>query len=187
MKIRRLVTLTDAVLAIVMTMLILQLTKPIEPTIDGLWNIREGFFAYTLSFFWLGSMWIGLHNVWHDAEKINIKVMWCNIVLLFFASLVPYVTSLVSLYYDNSVIQGLYGIIIIVTTILRIILNKLLADANPKNKKVNQITKDYANYLLTAIIIKIIGFGFAVTVYPQAMIISVLLAGIYVVINKNKI
>ena len=187
MKIRRLVTLTDAVIAIVMTMLILQLTKPAEPTLEGLWNIREGFFAYTLSFFWLGSMWVSLHNVWHDAEKINMKIMWCNIILLFFASLIPYTTSLVSMYYDSSVIQGLYGIVIIIITIIRIILNKLLADANPDNKKVNQIAKNYANLLLTAIIIKIIGFALAITVYPPAMIISVLIAGTYMTINKNKI
>ena len=64
MEKERLVTFTDAVLAIIMTILVLELKKPTEPTLAQLWALRESFLAYALSFFWLGSMWIALHNTW---------------------------------------------------------------------------------------------------------------------------
>lgn len=58
----RLVAFMDAVLAIIMTILILELKKPETATLKALWNLRVDFFAYTLSFFWLGTMWVNLHN-----------------------------------------------------------------------------------------------------------------------------
>ena len=52
----RLATFMDGVLAIIMTILILELKKPETATLKALWNLRADFFAYTLSFFWLGTM-----------------------------------------------------------------------------------------------------------------------------------
>ena len=57
----RLAAFMDAILAIIMTILILELKKPEAATIKALWNLRVDFFAYTLSFFWLGTMWVNLH------------------------------------------------------------------------------------------------------------------------------
>ena len=60
----RLVAFTDAVLAIIMTILVLELPKPAEPTLAALLDLQESFFAYTLSFFWLGALWFGMHGIW---------------------------------------------------------------------------------------------------------------------------
>ena len=57
----RLAAFMDAVLAIIMTILILELKKPETATLKALWNLRVNFFAYTISFFWLGTMWVNLH------------------------------------------------------------------------------------------------------------------------------
>lgn len=57
MRKERLVTFTDAVLAIIMTILVLELPKPENATIEMIWNLKESFFAYMLSFFWLGALW----------------------------------------------------------------------------------------------------------------------------------
>ena len=121
MEKERLVTFTDAVLAIIMTILVLELKKPTEPTLAQLWALRESFLAYALSFFWLGSMWIALHNTWSKANTISTIVIGWNIVLLFLLSLIPYTTSLVSIYYDNKVIQGLYGVVVILISIVNMI------------------------------------------------------------------
>lgn len=53
----RLAAFIDAVLAIIMTILVLELEKPKAMTWAGLWDLRANFFAYALSFFWLGLMW----------------------------------------------------------------------------------------------------------------------------------
>lgn len=79
----RLATFMDGVLAIIMTILILELKKPETATLKALWNLRVDFFAYTLSFFWLGTMWVNLHNEWHKINYITTSIVWINVVLLF--------------------------------------------------------------------------------------------------------
>lgn len=74
----RLTAFFDAVLAIIMTILVLELEKPSEISLKGFLSIKEGFFAYALSFFWLGSMWINHHNEWIEVDKINKKTGWCT-------------------------------------------------------------------------------------------------------------
>ena len=51
-------------------------------------------------------MWINLHNEWHKIKYITISIIWTNVVLLFFSSFFPYVTSFVTSYYNSSVAQG---------------------------------------------------------------------------------
>lgn len=58
MKKDRVAAFTDAVLAIIMTILVLELEKPSTINLRTFWELRHSFFSYTLSFFWLGSMWV---------------------------------------------------------------------------------------------------------------------------------
>lgn len=185
MEKERLVTFTDAVLAIIMTILVLELKKPTEPTLAQLWALRESFLAYAMSFFWLGSMWINLHNTWSKANIISTKVIGWNIVLLFLLSLIPYTTSLVSTYYDNAVIQGLYGVVVILISIVNIVLNKVLNRANKGNKDLSKITKKYMEALIVDVDIKILGLAIAIAIYPQAMMISVFLAAVLMIIRRK--
>ena len=67
----RLAAFMDAVLAIIMTILILELKKPETANLKALWDLRTYFFAYTISFFWLGTMWINLHNEWLKIKYIT--------------------------------------------------------------------------------------------------------------------
>ena len=92
----RLTAFTDAILAIIMTILVLELEKPATADWASFWELRAHFFSYAISFFWLGAMWVNLHNHWHRIEKIDNKVIWWSITMLFFASFFPYVTDFVS-------------------------------------------------------------------------------------------
>ncbi len=65
----RLIAFTDAILAIIMTILVLELQEPETLSLQGLWALKGSYSAYTLSFFWLGTMWIGLHNEWQNVRK----------------------------------------------------------------------------------------------------------------------
>lgn len=103
----RLVTFTDAVLAIIMTILVLELEKPSVLSWEGIWELRMNFFAYTISFFWLGTMWVNMHRTWDHVEKINNRLVWISILLLFFSSLFPYTTTLVASNFDSAVAQAI--------------------------------------------------------------------------------
>ncbi len=65
----------DAVLAIIMTILVLELEKPSAPTFKAIWELKMNFFAYTLSFFWLGTFWINIHNQWGRIKYVSKNVV----------------------------------------------------------------------------------------------------------------
>ena len=169
----RLAAFMDAVLAIIMTILILELKKPETATLKALWNLRVNFFAYTISFFWLGTMWVNLHNEWHKIKYITPAVVWANVVLLFFSSFFPYVTSFVTLYYNSSVAQGFYGVIVLTVTFCKMISGHLIGKANRNDEKLQELLKIKMRWLSVDTIIKIIGLIISCTFYPPAMMTSV--------------
>ena len=102
----RLTAFTDAILAIIMTILVLELEKPSAPTLEALWALRTSIFSYTISFFWLGAMWVNLHSQWQKVERVDNHVVWCSIVMLFFSSFFPWVKSFVSQYFMSRLFQA---------------------------------------------------------------------------------
>lgn len=180
MKKERLTTFTDAVLAIIITVLVFELEKPSEPTWEAILSVRQCLIAYALSFFWLGTMWINLHDEWHDIKLINKKVMWWNIVLLFFSSFFPYVTSFVSKNFFSSVAQGLYGIVVLAVTISNARINDALEKANPEIINTNKKVLTRKNKWHLNIFVKIIGLIITLMVYPPAMMISVLITMVFI-------
>ena len=150
----RLIAFTDAILAIIMTILVLELQEPETLSLQGLWALKGSYSAYTLSFFWLGTMWIGLHNEWQNVEKISIPVIWYNLSILFFSSLFPYVTKIVSNHFDDSFAQGLYGVIVVLTTLSNILLSDSLVKANAENEVLRRkisFRKTEQEYIIKAV------------------------------------
>ena len=92
----RLVAFTDAVIAIIITILILELEKPTSLTWGAVWDLRMNLFAYTITFFWIGTMWVNMHRAWDNITRINNKLVWISLLLLFFSSFFPYTTSIVA-------------------------------------------------------------------------------------------
>ena len=63
--------------------------KNATPSLQAFWDLRQNFFAYFLSFFWLGSLWMALNTLWEKVEKISPQIVWWNLFLLFFVSFMP--------------------------------------------------------------------------------------------------
>ena len=118
-------------------------------------------------------MWINLHNEWHKIKYITPSIVWVNVVLLFFSSFFPYVTSFVTSYYNSSVAQGFYGIIVLAVTFCNIISGHLIGRANRNDEKLQESLKIKMRWLSVDTIIKIIGLIISCTFYPPAMMISV--------------
>lgn len=170
----RLTAFIDAVLAIIMTILVLELEKPSSITPQGFWKLRENFFAYTLSFFWLGSMWVHMHNEWYHAKKIDNKVTWTSLIMLFCASLFPYSTSIVANNFYNTTAQAFYGIVVLLVTLFNTIMYSNLKNVNKDNEKIVQRLNARNKWIYYDITVKIIGLIISILFYPPAMIYAVL-------------
>ncbi len=164
----RLVAFTDAVLAIIMTILVLELKKPASVSWSGLWELRDNFFAYTLSFFWLGLLWRNHHNSWHSVKRVGNDTVIATLVMLFFASLFPYITSLVASNFQNQVSQVLYGIVILAVTFSNFAISASLNRNDPKLKfGLLYTVKNQAIYFDIAV--KSLGLVISLLFYPPAM------------------
>lgn len=185
MKKDRLIALTDAVLAIIMTILILELEKPETPSLQAFWELRNNFFVYFLSFFWLGSLWMALNTLWEKVERISSEVVWANLYLLFFVSFMPYATGLVSSHFENYTAQLFYGSVVIVSTIINWYLHKVLDKPNQDQVELLKETETYRKLLIPDILIKCVGFILTLIIYPPIMMYSVLAAAAYIITLKT--
>ena len=89
----RLEAFSDGVIAILITIMVLELHVPHEPTWHALRPLMPIFLTYVLSFVFLGIYWNNHHHMLHAVERINGKVLWANLHLLFWLSLIPFVTG----------------------------------------------------------------------------------------------
>jgi uncharacterized membrane protein len=84
---------SDGVLAIIITIMVLELRVPHDPNWSSLLPLVPTFLSYLLSFLYLAIYWNNHHHLLHAAGKINGAIMWANMHLLFWLSLVPFVTA----------------------------------------------------------------------------------------------
>jgi uncharacterized membrane protein len=84
---------SDAVIAILMTIMVLELHAPAEPRLAALWKLAPVFLSYVLSFVYLGIYWNNHHHLLQATERVNGKVLWANLHLLFWLSLIPFGTA----------------------------------------------------------------------------------------------
>lgn len=93
MKPTRLEAFSDGVIAIIITIMVLEIKLPHEPTLYALLEQIPIFISYLLSFVWVGIYWNNHHHLFHVATKVTPKIMWSNLNLLFWMSLMPFVTG----------------------------------------------------------------------------------------------
>jgi uncharacterized membrane protein len=93
MRTSRLEAFSDGVLAIIITIMVLELKVPNEPTLQALGNSATGFLTYLLSFVYVGIYWSNHHHMFQVVERVNGTVLWGNLHLLFWLSLFPVTTA----------------------------------------------------------------------------------------------
>lgn len=108
----RLEAFSDGVLAIIITIMVLELRAPEEGTFSALFPILPKFGSYLLSFIILGIYWNNHHHLWQVVEKVNGTVLWANLHLLFWLSLIPFATSWMGENHFSTLPVALYGAIL---------------------------------------------------------------------------
>ena len=184
----RLAAFTDAILAIIMTILVLELEKPSEASWAAVWVLRQSFVSYIISFFWLGAMWVNLHSQWQRIERIDNRVVWCSIVMLFFASLFPWVTDFVGINIMSRFANGAYLFVVLAVSFANIALNRYVGEANRKDSEFYSETKAVDRIMWIDIAIKVVGFGISMVICPPLTLAFVILAGLLpsVVAHNNQ-
>ena len=108
----RMMTFSDAVLAIIITIMVLELKPPQGVSMDALTPLAPMFLSYVLSFAYIGIYWNNHHHLLHAGGTVTALVLWTNLHLLFWLSLLPFATSWMGEHEFAPVPTALYGAVL---------------------------------------------------------------------------
>jgi uncharacterized membrane protein len=161
---RRLEYFSDAVIAIIMTIMVLELKAPHRPDLVSLIPLIPQFFCYLLSFVYLATSWHSHHHLMHAVQQVSGNVLLANTHFLFWLSLIPFTTAWVSENNIESTPVILYGIILFMCALAYYILNHSLGMLHAKDSVINHALGKNLKGKITLIIYAI---GIALTfVHP---------------------
>jgi uncharacterized membrane protein len=129
----RLEAFSDGVIAIIITIMVLELRAPHEANPAALIPLIPVFLSYLLSFIFLGIYWNNHHHLLHAVEHVNGRVLWANLHLLFWLSLVPFVTGWMG---ENNFARwtlAIYGMVLLLSAIAYFILVRALLSLHGRN------------------------------------------------------
>jgi uncharacterized membrane protein len=122
----RLEAFSDGVLAIIITIMVLEMKVPHETDMTALRPLLPVFLSYVLSFIYLGIYWNNHHHMLHVTERVSGGVLWANLHLLFWLSLVPFVTGWMGENSFEPVPTALYGGVLLMAAIAYWILQRMI-------------------------------------------------------------
>lgn len=122
----RLEAFSDGVIAIIITIMVLELTVPHEAGVSALLPLAPKFLSYLLSFVFLGIYWSNHHHLLQAIKHVNGRVLWANLHLLFWLSLVPFVTGWMGENHFATWPVACYGIVLLFSAVAYFILSRVL-------------------------------------------------------------
>lgn len=161
MKKGRLEAFSDGVIAIIITIMVLELRVPVGDNIKDLAPVVPVLFSYVLSFVYIGIYWNNHHHMIYAVDRINGSVLWANLHLLFWLSLIPFVTAWMGENHFAKWPVVLYGIVLIMNAIAYTILCWLLVqEAGPDSALATALGRDWKGKLSLVIYATAIALAF---------------------------
>lgn len=160
---------TDAVIAIIMTILVLNLEAPQSVSFEALYQMRYSFLYYLISFLLLAIYWLNHHHLFQIAKKISGKVLWINILFILCLSFFPFTTSWADDNPGDRVPQLTYGVVILLTNIFFALLSRELMRVNGKDSMLSKSLRSlWKNKVTIAINVVGLAAGFF---WPPAVLV----------------
>ena len=165
---------SDGVLAIVITIMVLELVPPHGTSLDDLRPLAPIFLSYVLSFANLAIWWNNHHHLFQAVRVVDGRVLWANMLLLFFLSLFPFTTAWMGQSAFASQPVALYGAVLLAAAIAYFLLVRALIaiqpEGSPLGVAIGRDTKGKVSPLLYAVAI------------PAALVAPIVSLGLYVVV-----
>jgi len=129
----RLEAFSDGVIAIIITIMVLELKVPHGDTLAALRPMLPIFLNYVLSFIYLGIYWNNHHHMLHTVQHVNGGILWANLHLLFWLSLIPFVTGWMGENHFAAAPTALYGVVLLMAAIAYWILQRTIMAAQGRD------------------------------------------------------
>ena len=179
----RLEAFSDGVIAIIITIMVLELKAPHGAGFDALLPIIPVFLSYVLSFVYVGIYWTNHHHMLHAADHVSGAGLWANLHLLFWLSLIPFVTAWMN---ENLVPApvALYGFVLLMAAVAYYILARvLIQDNGPDSKLAQAFGTDFKGRI--SVVLYAAGIALSLWRPWLAMAIYVLVAVMWVIPDRR--
>jgi uncharacterized membrane protein len=170
----RLEAFSDGVLAIIITIMVLELKVPHGADLGALGPLLPVFLSYVLSFIFIGIYWSNHHHLLHAVQHVDGRILWANLHLLFWLSLIPFVTGWMGENHFAAWPVALYGTVLLSAAIAYFILTRVLVSYHGRDSALAKaVGKDFKG--------KVSVVCYAVAI-PLAFVNSWLACGLYVLV-----
>jgi uncharacterized membrane protein len=157
----RLEAFSDGVIAVIITIMVLEMKVPHGTEIGALYPMWPIFLAYVLSFVYVGIYWNNHHHMFHAVDHVTGGILWANLHLLFWLSLVPFVTGWMSENHFAAVPTALYGGVLLMSSIAYYFLSQMLIRVHGKKSTLaRSVGSDVKGMISTGIYVVAIPLAF---------------------------
>ena len=136
MRKNRLEAFSDGVFAIIITIMVLDLKIPKDDRVSALIPLLPTFISYVLSFIYIGIYWNNHHHLWHMATHVDGKLLWANLHLLFWLSLLPFATGWMGENHFSTWPVACYGFILLMAGVAYYIMSRILIGVHGKDSDI---------------------------------------------------
>jgi uncharacterized membrane protein len=180
----RLEAFSDGVIAIIITIMVLELKVPHVDTAEALKPLLPVFLSYVLSFVYLGIYWNNHHHLLYTVRTVTGPILWANLHLLFWLSLVPFATGWMGENHFGSTPAALYGIVLLMAAVAYLILQHLIMTSQGRDSLIREaVGRDWKGKVSAVLLAIAIGAAFSST--RVSHVIYVLIALIWLIPDRR--
>lgn len=175
MQTTRFETFFDAIIAIIITVIVLKIPQPATPTLDAFLHLNSIYMGYLISFLILFNIWYANHNLFQIVDDINNTTVWIYGCMTFVISLLPYFTAWLARDVYSIPAETMFWLLFMVTHVLNTLAVHIIYESNPYNAELQELNFNSRWNNFPAIVL-IIGFILTYTVYPPGIYVCCLIS-----------
>ena len=181
----RLEAFSDGVLAIIITIMVLELKTPLTESRQDIGRMLFDIGTYLLSFVFVATFWGNHHHLLHTVKLVTGKIIWSNMLVLFFLSLIPFSTRWMGEKYFDSLTVASYGLVLLLCSVAFYILQRVILSEKQLSKSLNQALQKQSVKGMICLILYLISIPLAYVHVLLSIAIFVFQAIWWMIPNKN--
>lgn len=168
--------LIDAIIAIIITLIVMEIPLPETTTLEALFKLTPEFIAYILSFIICFNFWNYHHNLFNVVNRIDSRVTWISSVGIMIIGLLPHVTTMISNNFYSLTAQAMFGLIFFLTNINFYVADVMLLRIDKANIALHILMEDRRSLTIITSVLQICGLIVGYLVYPPAILVACILS-----------
>jgi uncharacterized membrane protein len=180
----RLTAFSDGVIAVIITIMVLEMKVPHGSGLAALWPLAAVFGSYVLSFVYVGIYWNNHHHLLHAVRSIDGRILWANLHLLFWLSLIPFCSGWMGENHFETMPVALYGVVLLMCGVAYYILSQFLIAHHGRDSNLAMALGSDLKGVIS-VVLYIVAIPLAFFSAPAAFAVYVLVAAIWFIPDRR--